>query len=85
MGAAGDVKKCDIRKSEDAGEDFEERYWIHLNQELETQREKLRESEQRFATFMSHMPLAAWLKDLQVRYVYANPGNCQCLIIRIGQ
>jgi PAS domain S-box-containing protein len=32
----------------------------------------LRESEQRFALFMLHMPAAAWMKDLQGRFVYAN-------------
>ena len=32
----------------------------------------LRESEQRFARFMQHLPGLAWIKDLQGRYVYAN-------------
>ncbi|HTG83114.1 MAG TPA: PAS domain S-box protein [Geobacteraceae bacterium] len=32
----------------------------------------LRESEQRFASFMLHLPAAAWMKDLHGRYVYAN-------------
>jgi PAS domain S-box-containing protein len=32
----------------------------------------LRESEQRFARFMRHLPGLAWIKDLQGRYVYAN-------------
>ena len=32
----------------------------------------LRESEQRFASFMLHLPAAAWIKDLDGRYVYAN-------------
>jgi PAS domain S-box-containing protein len=32
----------------------------------------LRESEQRFAGFMQHLPGLAWIKDLQGRYVYAN-------------
>ena len=32
----------------------------------------LRDSEQRFALFMLHMPAAAWMKDLQGRFVYAN-------------
>jgi PAS domain S-box-containing protein len=31
-----------------------------------------RESEQRFARFMQHLPGLAWIKDLQGRYVYAN-------------
>lgn len=34
--------------------------------------EALRESEQRFASFMLYMPAAAWIKDMQGRYVYAN-------------
>ncbi|HLO25644.1 MAG TPA: PAS domain S-box protein, partial [Geobacteraceae bacterium] len=32
----------------------------------------LREIQQRFATFMGHLPAAAWMKDLHGRYVYAN-------------
>ncbi|HXV22131.1 MAG TPA: PAS domain S-box protein, partial [Desulfuromonadales bacterium] len=34
--------------------------------------EALRESEQRFVAFMRHLPAAAWMKDLQGRYVFAN-------------
>ena len=34
--------------------------------------EALRESEQRFASFMLYLPAAAWMKDLDGRYVYAN-------------
>jgi PAS domain S-box-containing protein len=34
--------------------------------------EFLRESEQRFAGFMQHLPGLAWIKDAQGRYVYAN-------------
>jgi PAS domain S-box-containing protein len=34
--------------------------------------EALRESEQRFAAFMLHIPAATWMKDLQGRYIYAN-------------
>ncbi|MBJ6724184.1 PAS domain S-box protein [Geomesophilobacter sediminis] len=34
--------------------------------------EKLRESEARFASFMLHMPVAAWMKDMGGRYAYAN-------------
>jgi PAS domain S-box-containing protein len=32
----------------------------------------LRESEERFARFMEHLPGLAWIKDLEGRYVYAN-------------
>ncbi|MDB5340721.1 MAG: chemotaxis protein methyltransferase CheR [Planctomycetaceae bacterium] len=34
--------------------------------------EQLRQSEQRFAGFMQHLPGLAWIKDLNGRYVYAN-------------
>lgn len=34
--------------------------------------ERLRDSEQRFARFMQHLPGLAWIKDTQGRYVYAN-------------
>ena len=34
--------------------------------------EALRESEERFARFMQHLPGLAWIKDWQGRYVYAN-------------
>ncbi len=32
----------------------------------------LQESEQRFTSFMRNLPAAAWMKDMQGRYVYAN-------------
>ncbi len=35
----------------------------------------VRESEQRFARFMRHLPGLAWIKDLQGRYVYANEAT----------
>ncbi|WP_173198397.1 PAS domain S-box protein [Geobacter sp. SVR] len=44
------------------------RYAIQRKQDTEA----LRQSEQRFASFMLHLPAAAWMKDLQGRYVYAN-------------
>lgn len=34
--------------------------------------EALRESEERFASFMSHLPGLAWMKDAEGRYVYIN-------------
>jgi PAS domain S-box-containing protein len=34
--------------------------------------EALRQSEERFAQFMHHLPGLAWIKDMQGRYVYAN-------------
>ena len=34
--------------------------------------EALRQSEERFAQFMEHLPGLAWIKDRQGRYVYAN-------------
>jgi PAS domain S-box-containing protein len=33
---------------------------------------RLKESERRFASFMLHLPAAAWIKDLNGQYVYAN-------------
>jgi PAS domain S-box-containing protein len=40
--------------------------------ERQVAEEALRDSEQRFARFMQHLPGLAWIKDLQGRYVYAN-------------
>jgi PAS domain S-box-containing protein len=34
--------------------------------------ERLRESEERFASFMRHLPGLAWIKSLDGRYIYAN-------------
>ena len=34
----------------------------------------LRESEERFTRFMMHLPAAAFMKDLEGRYVYVSPG-----------
>jgi PAS domain S-box-containing protein len=34
--------------------------------------EALRQSEERFAQFMEHLPGLAWIKDIQGRYIYAN-------------
>jgi PAS domain S-box-containing protein len=34
--------------------------------------EALRQSEERFARFMQHLPALAWIKDVQGNYVYAN-------------
>ncbi len=42
-----------------------------LSEHEQTQR-ALRESEARFAAFMDNLPGAAWIKDLDGRYVYAN-------------
>jgi len=36
-------------------------------------RQAQQDSERRFATFMRHLPGAAWIKDAQGCYVYANP------------
>jgi two-component system CheB/CheR fusion protein len=35
--------------------------------------EALRQTEQRLAAFMQHLPGAAWIKDAEGRYIYANP------------
>jgi PAS domain S-box-containing protein len=37
--------------------------------------ESMRESEQRFARFMQHLPGLAWIKDLQGRYIYVNDAT----------
>jgi PAS domain S-box-containing protein len=42
------------------------------NEQLAVQNEKLRESEQRFASFMLHLPAVAWIKAIDGRYVYVN-------------
>jgi PAS domain S-box-containing protein len=39
---------------------------------LKRAEQALRQSEQRFARFMQHLPGLAWIKDAQGRYVYAN-------------
>jgi PAS domain S-box-containing protein len=44
------------------------RYAMQRKRDLES----IRESEDRFTAFMLHMPTAAWMKDLQGRYVYVN-------------
>ncbi|HXJ56203.1 MAG TPA: PAS domain S-box protein [Verrucomicrobiae bacterium] len=45
-----------------------------IGQYLERKRteEALRETEKRFALFMQHLPGAAWMKDVEGRYLYAN-------------
>ena len=40
--------------------------------ERERAEEALRETEQRFARFMQHLPGLAWIKDADGRYLYAN-------------
>ena len=50
-------------------------YFISVVEDITARKraeEALRESEQRFARFMRHLPGLAWIKDLQGRYVYAN-------------
>ena len=52
---------------------------IGLFMERRKAEESLRESEQRFAWFMQHLPGLAWVKDLQGRYVYANDAAVKAL------
>src|SRR6266542_1389141 len=50
-------------------------YFVSVVEDISARKraeEALRESEQRFARFMRHLPGLAWIKDLQGRYVYAN-------------
>ena len=49
--------------------------WFGTCTDIEDQKqvmEELRQSEERFARFMQHLPGLAWVKDSQGRYVYAN-------------
>lgn len=43
-----------------------------FERKLAEENARLRESEQRFARFMQHLPGLAWIKDVRGRYVYAN-------------
>jgi len=47
------------------------RYAIQRKRDMEA----CQRCEQWFASFMLHLPVAAWVKDLQGRYVYANEGD----------
>src|SRR5262249_54010414 len=47
--------------------------------------EALRRSEHQFALFMQHLPGAAWIKDLEGRYVYANPEGERIFQKRLGE
>jgi PAS domain S-box-containing protein len=46
--------------------------------------EALRESEQRFASFMLHLPAAAWIKDLSGRYLYLNAEAERILAVQLS-
>ena len=51
------------------------REWVGMNSDITERKqaeENLRDSEQRFAKFMRHLPGLAWIKDSDGRYVYAN-------------
>jgi PAS domain S-box-containing protein len=51
------------------------REWVGMNSDITERKqaeENLRDSEQRFAKFMHHLPGLAWIKDSDGRYVYAN-------------
>jgi PAS domain S-box-containing protein len=45
-----------------------------VDHELEDLRQTLANSEQRFHAFMDALPLVAWLRDEEERYVYLNPA-----------
>jgi PAS domain S-box-containing protein len=57
-------------------------YFVAVVEDITEKRhaeQALRESEQRFGSFMQHMPGAAFMKDLLGRYVYVRPprkGTC---------
>src|SRR6266404_6038723 len=46
--------------------------------------EALRASKERFASFMQHLPGAAWMKNLRGRYIYANEMAEKVLQIALG-
>ena len=58
-----------LRKS---NEELDKRVRLRT-EDLERSNAALRESEERFSLFMRHLPGAAWMKDLEGRYVYVNP------------
>lgn len=45
-----------------------------LEQTVQERTADLQKSEQRFRSFMQHLPGAAFMKDLEGRYIYVNPG-----------
>lgn len=45
---------------------------VHDISERKQIEDALRESEQRFASFMFHLPAAAWIKDLEGHYIFTN-------------
>ncbi len=47
--------------------------------------EALRESQERFETFMKHTPFAAWIADLQGNMVYANEGYLRSLKLPVEE
>jgi len=53
------------------------RYAIQRKRDLES----LRESEQRFSSFMLHLPAAAWIKDLEGRHLFVN-REAECIFNR---
>jgi len=46
--------------------------WVDINERKQME-EALRQSEQRFATFMANLPGVAFIKDREGRYLYNNP------------
>jgi PAS domain S-box-containing protein len=55
------------------------------NLELQRAVEALHESERLFNSFMAQLPAAAWIKDLQGRYVFANAAMERLFDRRIGE
>jgi PAS domain S-box-containing protein len=52
---------------------------------IQAERERLQESEQRFARFMQHLPGLAWIKDPQGRYVYVNDAAARAFGVERGR
>jgi PAS domain S-box-containing protein len=63
------VKTEQVKQQAERIRQIERRSFEH---KLAEENFRLRESEQRFARFMHHLPGLAWIKDLHGRYVYAN-------------
>lgn len=49
------------------------------NEKLRDEMAARRASDERFAAFMEHAPVFAWIKDERFRYVYVNPRACRFL------
>lgn len=67
---------CDLFRIDDPATGEPVNYAVVARDVREQRRAErgLRESEERFRTFMQHAPIAAWIVDAQKRFRYASPG-----------